>query len=333
MRFVSVAAVTLSFVSVGFASVNGTGQAGAGEVVTCNRASGDLSVIDAATLSVTTVSLPDDAEPMYVNQWDWGGKLFVGDRANDRVIVLDDETYAVLDTIPVGAGVFHQWIQPYGLQLWVVGDIANAITVVNPWSHEVLATIPIPTDVVQAGGRPHDVFVAWGQGFVSIIGMQEGLVLRFDAWTFEETHRANVGGDPHLFLRGAQLYVASQAGSSVTRFRPWNLTERSSISIANAHGIWVTPGRRVLTTNIGGGGLDALFSVRGSLASVRDTASTDFPTPHNVTVDGAGGRAFITHSGASANRVSIVELEPGGRLGAVQSVVVGTNPFGLALVD
>ena len=42
-------------------------------------------------------------------------------------------------------------------------------------------------------------------------------------------------------------------------------------------------------------------------------------------------KMYITHSGGTASTVSIVDLESGG-FGAVQTVDVGTNPFGLAFV-
>src|SRR5262245_8750630 len=85
------------------------------DVVVTNRGSGSISVIDAATHAVTTHPLPSGespAEPMYANFVANGSRLYVGDRANNRVVIFDARDYSVLGHISVGAGVFHQWAEP-----------------------------------------------------------------------------------------------------------------------------------------------------------------------------------------------------------------------------
>lgn len=307
---------------------NATGR-DAGEIVVANRGSGDLSVIDANTLEVNPVSLPDAAEPMYVSHSKQSGTVFVGDRANDRVIALDDKSYDVLGTVAVGQGVFHQWVD--NRQLWVVGDIDNTVTVVDPKTLTVTETIAIPAELTEAGGKPHDVFVEGPFAFVSIVGLTDGVVLQYSTNTFEETGRIVTGGDPHLFVRSARLYVASQGGSTVSVYRMSDLHPLGSASVPNAHGIWVMSSGEVLTTNLAGGGSDAVFQLDRLLNSVTDTVDTAFPVPHNLTVDRFQQQAFVTHSGGTANQVSVIELSRAG-LGGVTSVTVGTNPFGLALV-
>lgn len=322
---------------VGSASAHSSRRPDAGQIVVANRGSGDLSVIDATSHDVTQVGLPDGSagpsEPMYVNHWRRGDKVFVGDRANDRVLVLDDETFETIDEISVGAGagVFHQWIGPRGRQLWVVGDVANTVTVIDPASHQVQATIDIPTDLTEAGGKPHDVFVSGRHAFVSIVGLDVGIVLRYDSRTFQETHRVEVAGDPHLFVRGNRLYVPQQDGSKVSLFNVWDLRPIRDADVPAAHGVWVTKNGRVLTTNIAGGGSDAVYLLNRSLRKVHDTVNTAVPTPHNITVDAAERQAFVTHSGAAANQVSIIDLR-GRHFGSTSTVTVGTNPFGLGLV-
>ncbi len=301
-----------------------------GEIAVANRGSASVSVIDTDTLEVTTVDLPG-TEPMYVSHADRYGRVFVGDRANSQVIALDDEDYSVLGTVQVGDGVFHQWVD--GSQLWVVGDTSDSVSVVDARSLAVRETIDLPADIVDAGGSPHDVFVSGHNAFVSIVGLEDGgVVLRYSTKTFEETGRIETGGDPHLFVRSGRLYVASQDGSSVTAYNPVSLRELSSVEVPTAHGIWVTKRGDVLVTSIAGGGDSAVFSLDRRLAGVRDTVDTEFATPHNLAVDERDRQLFVTHSGATADRVSVVDLH-GGDFGAVSEVTVGINPFGLALVD
>lgn len=298
-------------------------------VVVANRGSGDVSVIDTRSLEVRDVDLPGEAEPMYVNH-DWRhGRVLVGDRASSRVFALDQRTFDVVGEVTVGAGVFHQWTDPLRNQLWVVGDTSNTVTVVDTRTLSPIATIDIPADLVDRGGFPHDVFVRGAHAFVSILGLDEGVVLRYSTHSFEETGRIVTDPDPHLFVRGARLYVAAQGGNTVSTYLTGSLRPLDEIELPAAHGIFVTLGRDVFVTNIAGGGTDALWELDRRLR-FEEVTDTDAPVPHNITVD-RRGHVFVTHSGATADQVSVVERTRHG-FGTSQLVTVGTNPFGLAFV-
>ena len=65
-----------------------------GNMVIANRASGSISVIDVKTDQVTgTYDLPDSGEPMYVVYSRKAHRLFVGDRANNRVVVFNPDDF------------------------------------------------------------------------------------------------------------------------------------------------------------------------------------------------------------------------------------------------
>ena len=306
-------------------------------VAVANRGSGDLSVIDVETLTVETFDLPGDAEPMYVNHDSRHDRVLVGDRASSTIVALDDETYEVVDTVDVGDGVFHQWLDVRRRQLWVVGDTSNTVTVVDSRHLDVVATIDMPADLVALGGKPHDVFVAGRYAFVSFLGLDDGsgVVVQYSTRTFDETNRVTTGEDPHLFVTGNRLYVASQGGEEVTRFRANGLEAVQTIAVPAAHGIYVTNRGEVVVTNIAGGGTDAVWALNRRLTRVDDVTDTGAPTPHNVTVThGVGGErdVFITHSGAAADQVSVIPLGRQG-FGDGELVTVGLNPFGLAFVS
>lgn len=308
-------------------------------VVIANRGSGDLSVIHTASLSETRIDLPGAAEPMYVNQDKRNGLVLVGDRAASKVVALDQYTLKVVDSVSVGAGVFHQWYDEKARQLWVVGDTSQTVSVVDTKTMSVIATIDMPAELVAAGGKPHDVFVSGKYAFVSILGVGDilgtgdghGVVLQYSTRTFAETGRATVGDDPHLFVVGNDLYVASQDGSTVSRHNVRTLAELSSKALPAAHGLFVTNRGQVLVTNIAGGGTNAVNEIDKKLKTVRSTADTSFPVPHNLTVD-RNWHAWVTHSGGTANQVSAIDLNSNG-LGAITTITVGTNPFGLAFID
>lgn len=303
------------------------------EVVVANRGSGDVSIVDTATLAVTTVALPGEtAEPMYVSHDSRHGRVLVGDRGAGTVVALDDETYEVLGAVAVGDGVFHQWIDIGREQLWVVGTTNSTVSVVDTEELSLTTTFPLAADVIADGGVPHDVFVAGNHAYVSVLGLRggSGLVIRYSTMDFSETGRIVTGGDPHLFVRGAKLYVASQEASTISRFHAVTLAPIGSAIVPAAHGLFVTDRGEVFVTNIAGGGADALWKLDGRLSAVADTADTVPPVPHNLTVDDRR-RLWVTHSGATADQVSVVDLDEGG-FGPATTVTVGTNPFGLAFV-
>jgi DNA-binding beta-propeller fold protein YncE len=304
---------------------------GGDAAVIANRGSGDVSVIDADTLAVDTFDLPGEAEPMYVSHDPDNGRVLVGDRASSSIVVLDDESFDVVGSVPVGAGVFHQWLDPHRNQLWVVGDLDDTVTVVDGEDLTVITTIDLPADIVAAGGRPHDVFVDGNLAFVSIVGLAgaDDAVIQYSTKTFTATGRIAVGKDPHLFVRAGILYVASQDAGRVVARVASTMRVLGSVEIDAAHGIWVTPTGEVLVTNIAGGGTDAVWDV-DRLLDVDHTTDTAVAVPHNLAeVD---GQVFVTHSGATNDSVSVIAHGRDG-FGTSEVVTVGSNPFGLAVID
>lgn len=330
--------VVAALALIGTTPADATG--GQGTVVVANRADASLTLIDVATDVPTTLALPDGAdpaEPMYVVYS--ARQVFVGDRANDRVLVLDPGSWEVVDEIPAGAGVFHMWADPTGRQLWVNNDVDDTITVINPRTNAVVTTIDLPADLVAAGGKPHDVILDRKAAYVTMIGIEgeQDAVIRYSLRSFAEEARAAVGNDPHVTIdpnRGA-LFVASQDASEIVALDRRTLAEFGSVSVPAAHGLDISRGGQVVyTTNIAGGGTDALWALdtrTGEL--IGEPADAPVPTPHNIVLSGDGTKAYVTHSGATADQVSVYEVgRPDPAPVFVTTVDAGLNPFGLEFV-
>lgn len=317
-----------------------------GKVVVANRGSGDISVINApGGQLVLNVALPQHAgdafpEPMYVVYSRPSNRVFVGDRANDRVVVFDAADFSLLGTVNVGRGVFHMWVDQVGKQLWVNNDIDNTTTVIDPHSLTVLATVPTPADLVALGGKPHDVIVDHNSkfAFISVLGLAgaNDYIVQFSTDTFTETNRAAVGQDPHLSLTrsNANLYVPTQNSNAVYVLDRFTLAQVDVLSVPGAHGAGMTfNGRYFYTTNLPGGGTDALFTIDTQTNSVIDTVDSPYPVPHNIALTQSPGKLYLTHSGGTSNKVTFYDVSyqdpipvPAGE------VTVGLNPFGLAYV-
>ena len=310
-----------------------------------NRGSGSLSVIDPHWLTVVaTVPLPaavNRPEPMYVVEVNAQNQFFVGDRANNRVVVFDAGSFAAQGEIIVGAGVWHMWADSRNGQLWVNSDIDKTSTVIDVQTHTVLATVPTPPDLIALGGKPHDVFVeALGQAaFVSVIGVAgtADFVVKFDTSTFAETGRAAVGKDPHLSISKQEdlLFVPCQGGNEVVVIDPTSMVELKSIPVPGAHGAGMTKdGKTFYTSNLPGLGVNGLFTIDTRTGTVLGAAvHTPFAVPHNIALTPAGDRLFLTHSSPTSTKVTVYATDPAAS-GPVflKTLDVGLNPFGIAYV-
>jgi DNA-binding beta-propeller fold protein YncE len=328
-----------------------------GAVVVANRGSGSISVIDVESSEVHHVPLPmapPDAfpEPMYVNYSAIHDLVLVGDRANDRVVAFNASDYSVRTTIPAGDGIWHMSSDDNRNQLWVANEIDKSITVINLTSLAVETTFDTPGDLSDDfGGRPHDVFLdpVAPFGYVSMIGVDDQqnpsrhYVVAFSTTTFTETDRAIVGDGPHLSLSAAPpmqdlLFVAVQGADEVVVLDRATLDAApgSPVAIPNAHGANLTAlGDFFYTTNITGGGTDALFAIDTAtfaLAGAGTPDDTSFASPHNIGFSPDNDRLYVTHSGPAATKISIFDISNPIDPLLVGSVDAQLNPFGIATV-
>jgi YVTN family beta-propeller protein len=316
-----------------------------GRIVVANRGSGTISVISTVSDQIVgTYDLPvgdNTPEPMYVVYTRFKDRVFVGDRANNRVVVFKARDFSVETTVEVGAGVFHMWADPQGKQLWVNNDIDNTTTVIDPRTLQVLATVNTPADLVDQGGKPHDVILdpTGRHAYVSVVGLpgDHDYVVKYSTRTFQEVGRAAVGKDAHLSLtrRNRLLYVPSQNSNVVVVLNRRTMEVVTEIPVPGAHGAGMTfSGKVFYTTNLPGGGTDGLFAIDTRTNSViGDPTDTPYPVPHNIALTLLGHKLYVTHSGPDADKVTIYTA---GRRDPVPvfsgEVTVGLNPFGLAYV-
>lgn len=313
-----------------------------GDIVVANRNSGSISVINTKTDEVSgTYQLPagpNTPEPMYVVSVKQGHRVFVGDRANNQVVVFNSSNYSVETTIPVGQGVFHMWADPQGRQMWVNNDIDNTTSVINLHSMQVIATVLTPPDLVSMGGKPHDVILGpFGKrAYVTVVGVSgsSDYVVQYSTTTFQETGRAAVGKDAHVSLttRNRYLYVPCQNSNAVYVLNRFNMNQVEVISVPGAHGVNITTNGKVLyTTNLSGGGTDGLFAIGTRNNSVIGTSNTPYAVPHNIALTPNSKKLYLTHSGGTSDKVTVYTVsnhDPVPQF--LKEITVELNPFGLA---
>ena len=312
-------------------------------MVIANRGSSSLSIIDVATDSQTSIDIPKSnnaAEPMYVNYDETSRHFYVGDRANNRVLILNANDYSFAGEISVGKGVFHQWLDTGKKQLWVNSDIDKTTSVIDLSNLKTLAVIPTPADISDAAGKPHDVFIdpVLPLAFVSYIGItgSEDVVVQFSTSTFKELARLKVGKDPHLFINAANpdIYIATQGGNAVYVASRSSLVLKTTLPVEGAHGIFMDKsGETVFVSDIIGSGNKAIWTIVATTNTVNNTTvDADFASPHNLALVN-DKKLYVTHSGATANKVSVFDI-PCLKCSPVlnKNITVGTNPFGLGFI-
>jgi hypothetical protein len=93
-------------------------------------------------------------------------------------------------------------------------------------------------------------------------------------------------------------------------------------------------GKTFYTTNLTGGGADALFTLdtrRNEL--IGEPVDAPYAVPHNIALTPFPDRLYVTHSGGASDKVSYYDVSPGRPVPVfVGEVTVGLNPFGLSYV-
>ncbi len=310
--------------------------AAGGKIVVANRGSGTISVIDVHSDRVSVpIPLPmfsGDAapEPMYVVNTPAKNRVWVGDRANDRVVVFDGNKFKLEATVSTGAGVFHMAADRAGHQLWVVNDVDRTATVIDAKKLKVIATVPMPGNL----GAPHDVVLDDHGVFAYVTFLADAKVVQFETFTFSEVGRADVGGSPHVIYNGKfdELYLPSQGADAVFVLDAVDLSPVDVIDVPAAHGtIMSTNGKRFYTTNIAGGGTKGIQCIDTRLNEVVGVADTPNPVPHNLALSNDGKKLYVTHSGPGTT-VSVFRVNDKGSPTFLRSIGVGANPFGLSAV-
>jgi YVTN family beta-propeller protein len=313
-----------------------------GDIVVANRNSGSISVINTRTDELSGTyqlpSSPNSPEPMYVVYDKRRHRVFVGDRANNQVVVFNSNNYNVETTIAVGQGVFHMWADKLGKQLWVNNDIDNTTSVINLRTLMVIATVPTPADLASMGGKPHDVILGpHGKlAYVTVVGISgsSDYVVQYSTRTFEETGRAAVGKDAHVSLtnRNRYLYVPCQNSDAVYILNRFNMNLVETISVPGAHGVNITTNGKVLyTTNLPGGGADGLFAVGTKNNNVIGTTNVPYAVPHNIALTPNSKKLYLTHSGGTSDKVTVYRISNRNPVPEfIKEITVELNPFGLA---
>lgn len=299
-----------------------------------NRSSGTVSIIDASTQTLETlIELPvADAAPTYVVHSDKHNLLYISDYATSKVWVYDDESFEYVEDYPIESGGFHMWVNDRVDQLWVNNIISKTTTVIDTNNGEVLQTIPLgvtgielPVDAAQ-----HDVFIAPNGAFayVSIISLTgQNYVLQYNTQNFELMNIVTTGLDSHLSGNVRNLFILSQADSTIREHRYQNLEATGKeLEIANAHGVTPSGNNGFFVTNFSGREVISYNSANNSIINSSPTIATA-GVAHNLAYGYDSEVLALTISGG--NTVEFFSVSENSELASMSSLTTGSNPFGI----
>jgi DNA-binding beta-propeller fold protein YncE len=313
------------------------------QMVVANRGAASISVIDVSSNDVVTIPMPAGAntpEPMYFWYNRTNDLLFVGDRANDRVVAFNPRTYAVVNpNIPAGDAVFHMWGSPTSNRLWVVNDTPRRVSVIDMLALTNIGSFATPADL-GPDAIPHDIVTEpdGSAAYVSMLNTNSAnndVVVKYSNGAgFPEVDRGLTGKGPHVGLTGQNnvLYAPSQGSNLVSVLSRSTLDPVSPpIPMPAAHGIAPSEdGNTMYMTSFPGNGVDGLHVVDPTTNFLVN--SVDTPAgPHNVATSTDDTRLYITHSGGASTLVSIFDISGANRTNPLflTTVNTGINPFGL----
>ncbi|MFT5818827.1 MAG: YVTN family beta-propeller protein [Crocinitomix sp.] len=298
-------------------------------VITANRIDQSVSFINAETNEVVETLFIPDSDPVYALYVYQNDKIYIADRAQNSVHIVDPDSRTVESSITVGNGVFHMWADKQGSQLWVNNDVDKTVSVIDLSSNTVMETVDL-------GVKPHDVFLRdnGSKAYVSIFSEMDtpDSVFLYSTSTFERMHAVPVEKDAHLFFvkNGNRVFVACQSGTLIV-LNGANLNEITRVDLPGSHGIYHSPENNYLyVTNILG---DQIYTVDDSDGElIVSPFDTEIAAPHNLVVNRDGDKLFVTHSfmGVVEDKVTAYTLGSDGSIVSDETITVGTLPFGIA---
>ena len=298
-----------------------------------NRGSSTISVFNAKNTNfITEITLPDEgAQPTYLAHSKKNDAIYVGDFANSKVIYYDDDTFDYEGEITIEEGAFHMWINNKVNQLWVNNIVSKTTSVIDLYTNTVIGTIALPTSEIPElteNAVQHDVTIS-PSGYAAYVTVLDGpetsYVVMYNTYTLEYIKHTDVGGDAHLLPVGKKLYVPSQNASEVSVLNRFNLNELGVIPFNSAHGITKSK-KFVFVTGIAD---NKVGVIKRNTNQVVFEIDTEYNTPHNLAVNKKGKKLFLSHSGATSNKVVFYKVKNNGTLILLSEYESGLNPFGV----
>jgi quinoprotein dehydrogenase-associated probable ABC transporter substrate-binding protein len=313
----------------------------AGAVYVTNEDSGDLSVIDPATQTVTAlihlgkrprgIALSPDRRTLYVAL---SGSPRAGpgvdertlpppDRSADGIGVVDLDAHRLVRVLPSGSDPEQVAVSHDGSLLFVANEDAARASVIDVNTGAIKEAFTV-------GGEPEGIAVQPNADRFWVTSEAAGNVSVIDWSTHRLVGSVPVGPRPRnvAFLpNGARAYVPAENGATITVIDTSSLKVLRTIALGNdarAMGVVVSPdGSRLYVTTGRSRNLLIIDTATGAIMQSLAAGAR----PWGIALDPAAG-VIYTANGPS-NDVSMIDIK---RRQVVAKIEVGGNPWGAIFV-
>ncbi len=307
-----------------------------------NTNSGDVSVIDDATLTVTgtlPVGLsPDDIVPSPAGDVLYLSRIVRRDdgrpSGNGEIVAIDPVRLKVLWRAPLRGAPNHVAVSPDGQRIYVTIVSTGYVDIVDPARKAVV-------DSVQVGPGPHDIDVS-RDGRQVYVGLIRGTdVVVFDARTRAVLRRIPFGAnvrpiavshdESRIFVQLSHYHgfvvADAQSGETVRRVAlpvPAGLALPDSMPVDVNHGLRITADGNYLIANGSIVDMTAIYSLPDLALVATVPVGHD---PNWVTLTPDGRHAYVSNRGS--DDVSVIDLATHKELARIK---VGRYPQRMAAV-
>lgn len=311
-------------------------------VYVTNERSGDLTVIDPATMSpVRTISL--GKRPRGIRSSPDGSQLYIAlsgspisppgvdvstlpppDRAADGIGVVDTASMTLKRILKGPSDPEQTSVSRDGRRLYVANEDIGKATVLDIQSGESIAEFEV-------GGEPEGVTTSPDGRFVYVTSEEDNLVSVIDTASQQLVEQIPVGARPRdtaFSPDSSRAYVSGENDASVSVIDTASHTVIETITLtgenARPMGVAVSPdGRRIYVTTGRGGTVVAIDA-----ATQEPVGSVEVGIrPWGIAISPDGSRLY-TANGPS-NDVSVVDTQT---LEVLAKVPVGQSPWGVAII-
>lgn len=294
----------------------------AGSVWVADESGNSLTVLDAATNTVTTTLTGLDG-PHNVQVGDNGATVYATSSGTDLVVAIDTVTYQVKATAPTGPHPAHVIEAPNG-KVYVANSGDGTVSVYQSQSLQ-------PAGRIKVGEMPHGLRAAADGSVIVVADHMAGALNLIDPSTDQVLGAVPVGVEPAqvaVTADGRYAYTGITEPPAVVKV---DLKERKVVGSAAVSAapvqVYLTPDDTTVISADQG-----TSDAPGHAASLIDTATMTVRAtvatgagPHGVVIDSAGTRAWVTNS--YDNTVSVIDLAS---QSVSATVPVGTDPNGIS---
>ena len=306
-----------------------------------NEASGDVTVIDAATLTAVA-TIPVGKRPRGIAASPDGTRLYVAlsgspnagpgvdektlpppDRTADGIGIIDVRQGKLVKVVPSGTDPEQLAVSPDGTRVFVANEDAGRASIIDVASGKVIETF-------KTGDEPEGVSVEPSGDRVWVTSESDGAVVVYDLAKERTAGSVKVGPRPRsiAFLPdGSRAYVPSENGGTLTLIDARRLRPLKTIDLGT--------GMRPMGTKMSADGKQLYVTTgRSKMVLFLDTATNTIagsveagarPWGLAVAPDGA---TLYTANGPS-NDVSAIDVAT---RQVTRKIAVGRGPWGIAMV-